>query len=385
MPEQPYICIFSALYKPSTGGVEIVTENLAKKLVELGHKVIVVTSNTHGLPPKATEDGVEILRLPCKPLLNGRLPIPERNDEFKQLLDELEQMPIDSILINTRFYPHSRIAAEFAEKRGIKPIVLDHGSAYLTLGNTLVDTALKTYEHWMTRQMKKHPADYYGISKASAHWLATFGIEAKGTLNNAMDARAFIQGASDRNLKAELSLPEDAFIVAFTGRLVPEKGVAELIAAAQLLEDEKGIHFILAGDGPLMGLMEDAPANVHALGNIPREDIAALLLQADAFCLPTRSEGFSTSLLEAAICECAPIITNVGGVAELIPDESFGIVIPNKEPQTIVNAIQKLHDDPEDCKATSQRIARHASSTFTWDRTAQNVLVALGRASTGSV
>ncbi len=363
------------------GGVEVFTENLAKKLTELGHKVIVVTSNTHNLPERATEAGVEILRLPCRLFMNGRLPLPKRNDQFETLLIELEAMPIDRILINTRFYPHSRIGAEFAERIGVRPILLDHGSAYLTLGNPAADSVLKAYEHWMTHQIRKHPADFYGISQASINWLTTFGIEAKGTINNAMDANAFIQNASNRNYKVELRLPEGAFIVAFTGRLVSEKGITELIAAAELLQDEQNIHFVLAGDGPLMSLVEGAPTNVHALGNIPREDIAALLLQANVFCLPTRSEGFSTSLLEAAVCRCAPIITNVGGVPELIPNESYGIIIPDKKPQTIANAIRRLHDDQKGCVAIGTNISEHASMVFTWDQTAHDTLTAFDRAS----
>lgn len=169
-------------------------------------------------------------------------------------------------------------------------------------------------------------------------------------------------------------------MIAFTGRLVPEKGVAELLEAARLLEDERDIHFLFAGDGPLLEDVETAPGNVHALGRIVRSDIAALLLQADIFCLPTRSEGFSTSLLEATVCGCSPIITNVGGVAEMIPNESYGIVLPNAEPHTLALAISELKEDPGRRRAMAEKVQRRATNVFTWKRTAQTVMEAFERA-----
>lgn len=383
MPDQSCICIFSALYAPSTGGVEIFTENLASQLAGMGCRVIVVTSNTHGLPAKETINGVEIVRLPCTPLLNGRLPIPQKNAGYKALMGELESIPMDAMLINTRFYPHSLIAARLAAKKGLKPVLLDHGSAHLTLGNPLLDAALQAYEHLMTRRIKKHDVDFYGISDASVRWLSHFGITAKGAITNAMDAKAFTETASCRDFRKELGIPKNALLVAFTGRLVPEKGITPLLEAASILSDAPGIQFVLAGDGPLLDQAQHATPNVHALGRLSRPNIAALLIQSDAFCLPTRSEGFSTSLLEAAVCGCAPIITKVGGVKELIPDGSFGIVLDAADDRQIADAVLELHDGPALRRNMSARIKEHAG-TFTWTKTANAVLDAFSAAASGS-
>ena len=323
------------------------------------------------------EDGVEVIRLPCHSLMGGRLPIPRKGHTYTRLLEELQEQKIDHILINTRFYPHSQEGAAFAERKNIK---LDHGSAYLTLENPVIDSILHSYERFMTHRIKRHVTDFYGISQASVQWLTHFGITAEGVITNALDGHSFAEAASLRDFKVESGLPSDAFLIAFTGRLVPEKGVAELLEAARLLEDERDIHFLFAGDGPLLEDVETAPGNVHALGRIVRSDIAALLLQADAFCLPTRSEGFSTSLLEAAVCGCTPIITNVGGVAEMIPNESYGIVIPDRRPETIAEAIRQLHSNPLTCSSMANRIQERASSLFTWNRTSQDVIQACERA-----
>lgn len=347
----------------------------------MNRRVIVVTSNTHDLPDRETANGVEIMRLPCNPLMNGRLPIPRRNAKHRSMMTKLSELPIDSIMINTRFYTHSLIGAQFAKQKGIKPIVLDHGSAYLTLDNPIFDLAIMAYEHAVTRRMKRYNPDFYGISNASVRWLSTFGIAAKGAITNAMNADDFIVNASCRDFRAELGLDPQSFMVAFTGRLIPEKGVKTLLEAAKLIAPEQNVHIVLAGDGPMMQDVQNAQGNVHALGRIDRTDMAALLLQADAFCLPTRSEGFSTSLLEAAACGCAPIITNVGGVEELIPDEGHGIILPDAKAENVAHALLELSGNRDACAAIAEK-AREQSREFTWANTAQSLLEALERART---
>ncbi len=384
LDNNPCICIFSALYAPSTGGVEIFTENLANQLAHMGYRVIIVTSNTHNLAEKEDVNGVLIVRLPCNALMNARLPLPKRNADFKRLMCELKDTQIDAVLINTRFYPHSRIGAELAKQKGVRAILLDHGSAYLTLGNALTDAVLRRYEHHMTNRIKQFDIDFYGISDASVRWLSNFGIKAQGSINNAIDAAKFRESASDRDFRKELGLSENTFLVAYAGRLTPEKGVKELAEAARLLEDvgagkvssgkNRDIHFILAGDGFLKDEIRDISTHAHLVGKTSRKDIAALFMQADAFCMPTRSEGFSTSLLEAAVCGCAPVITNVGGVQELIPDESYGVMLRDKQPQTIADAVLSLYENPDRTSAMAEKIQSHAEQNFTWEKTAQAVI-----------
>lgn len=122
--------------------------------------------------------------------------------------------------------------------------------------------------------------------------------------------------------------------------------------------------------------MDDSMKNVHALGKLSQREIASLLLQSHAFCLPTRSEGFSTSLLEAAACGCVPVITNVGGVEELIPDDSFGIVIQDTRSDTIAHAIQYLYEHRGTCTSMAQNIRERTLTLFTWQATAKQVMAA---------
>lgn len=367
--------IFSSLYAPSLGGVEIYSRHLAEALVARGDQAVVVTSNVFGLPAKETEaSGVEVVRLPCRSLVGGRFPLPRKNAEYRELFSELLAQPAAGVVINARFYGHTFEGLRFAEAKGIVPVIIDHGSAHLTFGNGVLDVAARAYEHGVTEMVKCHTAVFYGVSAASCRWLRHFGIKARGVLSNSIDAEAFRSQSSGRDFRAELGLPDDALVVAFTGRFIPEKGVRPLMGAAERLSDEGRVIFLLAGDGPLgEEVAARALPNVKAVGRLDSPDVSALLASVDVFCLPTRSEGFSTSLLECAAWGVAPVITRVGGVEELMPDDGYGIVLKEAEPEEIAKALLRLRDDRELCRTLGSAIRERVESEFSWSLAADRV------------
>ena len=375
------ICIYSANYLPSYGGVEQFTHNAAKSLIKKGAAVRIITNNVYGLSEKEiTNEGISVYRLPCKPLINGRLPLPKKSPEFHALFREIRESPTGYIVINTRFYPHTFLGVQHAEAAGIRPIVIDHGSAYLTFGNPAIDVAVKAYEHAITAKLKRHDIDFYGVSEASVEWLKTFGIEGLGVINNSIDADEYLAQASERDFKSELE-NKDCFLVSFTGRLIPEKGVRNLLEAARLLSDDLQIQIALAGDGPLKQELADRnPGNMHLLGRLDANDIAALLKQSDCFCLPTRSEGFSTSLLESAACYTTPVITNVGGVPEMIPSPDYGVILKSQDPHEIADAIRQLKADPAHNATLASNIGKRVRERFSWSATANKIITACERA-----
>lgn len=378
----PHICIFSALYAPSMGGVETYTENLAQALANKDCRVTVITMNTHNAESLEQHGNVTIVRLPALNVLAGRYPVPKRNKEYRAVLERLVQRHPDYVVVNTRFYPLSLVGLAFARKHGITPVLIEHGSAHLTMGSAPVNAVVEAVEHTMTALDKRYQPACYAVSKKASAWLNHFGIASAGELPNAIDADAFTAGASQRNFRTELGIPADALLVASAGRLIPEKGVLQLAAAAQLLAQRNAnVHIVMAGAGPLEEqLVGAAGANLHLVGKLNRADLTALLLQADVYCLPSRSEGFATTLLEAAACGTPSIVTNVGGTDELIPDERFGTVIANMGPETIAAALQAAEASPEALQAQSRAVSKRVREICSWQHTAELVLQACEQA-----
>lgn len=228
-------CIFSAQYYPHVGGVERYTLYLSRKLIAAGNKVTIVTSNTGNLSGDEIQEGIQIYRLPCYDLLGGRYPVFKKNKEFKKVEKLIRMNQYDLVIINTRFYLHSLYGAKFAKSKGIPSIVIEHGTSHLSVNNKLFDTVGGWYEHFLTFLLKKYCDDYYGVSEACCEWSGHFHIKSKGTLYNAVEIEEFqrILKESDIDYRKEYEIPNEAKVISFTGRLIPEKGIKQLVSAVK--------------------------------------------------------------------------------------------------------------------------------------------------------
>ena len=374
-------CIFSAHYLPHIGGIEKYTDNLARELGSQGCQVTVVTNalnNDAGI--EKLSSNVDIVRLPCFPAIGGRLPIPKHNKLFKELWKKISGRRFDGVLINARFYPHTFLGLRLSSCQGVRPFVVDHGSAYLTFGSAILDPIVACYERVVTHFVKRYDPIFFAVSNKGVQWLKNFEIQGEGVLSNSIDAVSYRSSASARDYRFEFGIDEATMIVAYTGRLIPEKGIVRLMEAARILKSRNvPVVFALAGDGPLREKAESLnPGNVFFLGRTTPSDVAALMLQADLLCMLTRSEGFSTTLLEASACGTPALITDVGGVDELIPDESYGTVLAGDTAEEAALQIERLERNRGLLKSQGEKVADRVERMFSWRNTANAFIEACG-------
>lgn len=153
--------------------------------------------------------------------------------------------------------------------------------------------------------------------------------------------------------------------VIYVGRLSYEKGVDLLVEVAKKLPR---LNFILIGNGPLYAKLLEASKslnNFHLLGYKPREEALKYLAGSEVFVLPSRSEGLSTSILEAMALRVPVVATNVGGNTELIQDEVTGFLAENNNVESIVNSIQKAFG--ENSTKVTQKAYELIRSTYNWE------------------
>ncbi len=360
--------LWAAHYPPHLGGLETFVENVAHELVAAGNAATVVTMQLNGgmAPHEVQPDGVDVWRLPCHSLMHERLPISKKDASYRQMFSQLLQKDVDRVLVNTRFYKHSVEALRYAREKGAPAVVLDHGSEYLTLGNAAADQVIKVYEHIITERDKSFGPTFAGISQPSCKLLERFGIQTDVVINNAIDAEAFRAGASGRNFRVELGLNPAATMVAFVGRITPEKGADVVVDAAQRLGP--GFEFVLAGNGFLReGLEARGLPNVHFVGSISHPDLAALLLQSDLFVLPSRSEGFCQAVLEAGACGALPVITNVGVVQDVMPQEARQLILQDRTAQEVERRLRLAASLPEDlAQSIRTQLSATIASRYSW-------------------
>ena len=362
----------SAQYLPTSGGVERYTWNLSRNLIQQGHRVIVATSALSGLPSHELDaDQIEIFRFPSWAFLQGRLPLLKPSLHFRKLAQQLWSEPIDYCIINTYFYPLSMYAVRQAHKHGIPCLIINHGSAWLMTGSLPLVLAGKLYERCAVWFCKRYCPNFYGVSHAAANWMQTFSVQARGVITNAVSPDDIAKEIGQIGWRKKLNFSADTPIIAFVGRMIPEKGVPSLIEAmTKIRQAYPSTQLLLAGSGPLYDAYRSHPSEgVHLLGNQPYSDVLALLQQADLFCLPSRSEGFACTVLEAAALGCPILTTATGDSPHLLIDESYGILLKDMAPQTIADAcIQALSDSSwrvQASKKTRQRLLEN----YSWNTT----------------
>ena len=169
--------------------------------------------------------------------------------------------------------------------------------------------------------------------------------------------------------RASLGLPEDAFVVGCTAMMRPVKGVDILIkAVSSLLPELPHLHLILIGgikDPVIEKLIATFPdrERLHLTGY--RKDATHLATLCDTTVMASKTrEGFPKSVIEAMSQGVPAIVSNVGGMPELVGDGSAGIVVPPSNVEALANAIRTLYNDRERAKDLGLRGQKRIEEVF---------------------
>lgn len=158
--------------------------------------------------------------------------------------------------------------------------------------------------------------------------MAALGIPRdKITIHRTGLDRSVFRPLDKAEARARLNLPTHAPLLATVGALIPRKGQAFAIDALAQVPDA---HLLLAGAGAdeaalsaraaALGLAE----RVHFLGAVPHSELPWVLSAADAFVLPTASEGLANAWVEALACGTPVVTTPIPGAQELLTDPAWG-------------------------------------------------------------
>lgn len=195
------------------------------------------------------------------------------------------------------------------------------------------------------------------LDDARAHKVLAAGkgtVLRHGTVNG-VDAHWFCPGADRQDataLRRRLGLSTADPVVGFVGRLVADKGIAELTAAWQHVRAAvPEAHLVLvgrpeAGDPvpePVWRALREDP-RVHLAG--AQSDVRPYYWLMDVTVLPSRREGFGQVLLEAAACAVPSVASDIPGIRDAVVHGQTGLLFPRGDAATAAAAIVKLLGDP---------------------------------------
>jgi glycosyltransferase involved in cell wall biosynthesis len=156
---------------------------------------------------------------------------------------------------------------------------------------------------------------------------------------------------------------EDRSGVLFVGRLSNEKGVATLLAAAEL---QPGIVSV-AGEGPLIESIESAAARGHLrlLGSLDPPDVLNAMKRSVAVVIPSIwYEGFPMVVLEAFATGTPVIASRIGSLAEVIDDGITGILVEPGDGTTLARQVRWAVDHPEEMGSMGANARRRYNEQY---------------------
>ncbi|MEN9844854.1 MAG: hypothetical protein RIS36_1 [Pseudomonadota bacterium] len=178
--------------------------------------------------------------------------------------------------------------------------------------------------------------------------------------------------------RSSVGLPDDAFVVGCTAMMRPVKGVDVLIhAVSSLLKELPLLHLILIGgikDPAIDKLVRSFPdpSRVHLTGY--RKDATNLATLCDVTVMASKTrEGFPKSVIEAMSQGVPAIVTNVGGMPELVGHGSAGMVIPPSDAEALSEAIRTLYNDKERARALGRLGQRRIVEVFNVSSTVEKM------------
>jgi len=349
------------LHFPPKGqaGTEIATYFLAEHLARRGHIVHVITSLDEGLPDESYEKGFYIHRIP------------------------LIKIRIFGMLLYWR--------AIIRTIRKIDPDLVHAQSLVSGMPALISKKLLKIpYAVWGQGSDVYLPDGFIKLTSKMVIKNADSAIALTDDMKKVMQKiyhRDIVVVPNGINIADQLDKPDmkdeaaHGKSILYVGRLESVKGVQYLIRAMKRVHDKiPDARLIIIGDGKERDMLEALSIQlgiqkyVQIGGEVPHEKVLSFMQQADVFVLPSLSEGFPMVIIEALACGLPIVASRVGGVPEIITNDTNGYLVEAKDAETIANKIILLLQDEKLRKKISDN-NKQLVKKYTWE----NVIVELER------
>jgi glycosyltransferase involved in cell wall biosynthesis len=174
-------------------------------------------------------------------------------------------------------------------------------------------------------------------------------------------ADQFFDPPSGAAFRAELGIGPEVPLIGAVGRLVPDKGQADVLRAlALLLERHPGVTAVFVGSGPdrtrLLAMAEDMGLAGAARFFRSRTDVPAITAALDVAVLASTGCDASSTVVKEALAAGVPVVaTDVGGIREIVEDGATGRIVPPGDPKRLAAAIAATLADREGSRRAAQR------------------------------
>jgi len=353
------ICFLNPWFEPYPGGIERRLLMVATGLAARGHEVHVVCALLAGTAPEERMHGFQVTRLPT--VFFGRYRPPFAFTGVRRLREAIQRIDPDVVDLHYRWAPDYTAAALLERRK--RPCVLTYhnghgeGAGWMRplsqINDRLLDVLIRRFS---------------AVVVVSEYVRADLERRSRGlrptTIYNGVMLRSHELPAN--------SLHEDYLLS--VGRLVPTKGLRELIAAIAICRDELGISDMrlrIVGLGPEFQRLQRQTArlglgdHVDFLGYVPDSEKDVLMAGCRIFCMPSHRESFGMAATEAMTLRRPIVACAAEGLPEAVG--RGGILVPPRSPRELAGALAFLWNDETARRSHGAAGFAHARQ-FSWDR-----------------
>lgn len=261
------------------------------------------------------------------------------------------------------------------KKQDFDLIILENRPGYACKLRNRLDTPIISHIHTdlvnpelpRAKEVIKANNGFICVSEYIKNRILSVGLPTKATIvYNGLDDKKFSKSIILESIKSSISrhsigFDDKDYVVIYTGRIVPKKGVKELVEAIQLLKDETDIKLLVVGGDNYADSVSSNPYldELHEIGNkmkdrvfftgfVPYEMLPSYLSLANVAVVPSCiNEALGMSAIEATAMGLPVIATNDGGLPETLIGQKHIIVDKDRNlPQQIADAILLIKKNP---------------------------------------
>lgn len=371
------IALVSPFFHPHAGGVESHVRELARAFARQGHEVTVLTARyRRELPVEESWEGYRIVRHPCRAVL------------FNTPIDPgvgpaLERLPVDIAHLHYPPPVTPFFAVRAARRRRLPVCLTYHCDLYLPGGSGRLLTGL--YERVLLPGVLDRSTRLVVHTRSYALTSAGLRGRAVTVIPSVVDLDRFRPGLEAGEVRRALDL-EGKRVLAFTGRLVPHKGLDVVLRA--LAELPRDVELLAIGSGPRLDELRHAAialgvgGRTHFLPSVSNAELPRYLAAADLFVFPSqnRLEGFGLAVAEAMAAGLPVVTADMPGVREVIEPGREGLLAQPLLADDLAKQIRTLLEDEPLRRRMGEAARRRAEQRYGADAVTAQLLAVYAEA-----
>ena len=311
-------------------------------------------------------------------------PLVSRSTGYRALLD---LRAVDEIIARERPdliesadpYQLGWAAAEISRRRRIPAVAFYHSDfadAYLRpraerLGTRIADAVMNVAERYVRELYNRFEATF-APSEELAGKLRDWGVHDVRAVELGVNTNVFKPVVAAENaIRINHSIPSDAKLLMYAGRLAPEKNTATLFDAFELLSKRRprAFHLLVVGDGQQREHVQQLQASTSAVTWLPYcadpAELAELYRSADLFIHPGTQETFGLVALESQACG-TPVVGIRGSAMDRIVRHEQGAWAQENSAEALANAVEQSFTCDLQAMGASAAIA--VAAQYAWSR-----------------